>query len=484
MKTLPVTLLLLCCHRSQGTLVVDLYEFDRSSNENTFLALDQGIEINNSLTFCLRFNIKDNFATNYIFSSTNDKLVLILRFSVSIGIAIINSVILNFEIPKDIDVLPFNWHHICVSISEDSFTVIVDGHKWYHANRAKGPVEKTTVARLDLGSPDEYWVYPDGINFRGLLSELNIWSKSLSISQMVKITRNCGKEDPTPDLLKWSDLPSSMIRGYKYNEKIENTCPYTEATSLTYKIMPYLHDQDNAIHVCKILNGKLAFPHSLNELLTWNGKLLRMKCININNKFSLIIIKSFVVRVSENACVNFVAPMRRSSNGSWINQNNNGIVDMENFWNSRSPYGEDLNKCTGFKTKHCKYYVTHCKTKACFICAWKDTPAFTLRGLCTDTQVDEQFVLLPEKTFGGNVLFFGIGNNNILFNQETSSWLIVKNSVDEIFSGISTDALDVVGSFKPDSSGAHQLPVGTNFWNLTENCNKVLQLKLTKVSKK
>ena len=130
MKILRVTLVvLLCCHRSLGTLVVDLNE---SSNEdqNTFLALDQGIEINNPLTFCLRFNIKSPLETNYIFSSTDDKLVLILRFSISLGIAVINSVSLVFKIPKDNAVRPFHWHHICVSSREDSYTIVLDGQQW------------------------------------------------------------------------------------------------------------------------------------------------------------------------------------------------------------------------------------------------------------------------------------------------------------------------------------------------------------------
>ena len=175
--------------------------------------------------------------------------------------------------------------------------------------------------------------------------------------------------------------------------------------------------------------------------------------------------------------------MRKSSNGSWINQNDNEIVDMDHLWDSRSPNGNDLEKCTGFMANDSKYFDTPCKSKECFICAWKDTPLFNLRGLCTNTQVDEQFVLLPEKNFGGNLFFFGFGNTNILFSQETRSWLIVKNGLEEIFKpgGISTDSLNVVGTFKPDQSNAHHLPVGTHFWNLTENCNKVMQLKLTKV---
>ena len=82
--------------------------------------------------------------------------------------------------------------------------------------------------------------------------------------------------------------------------------------------------------------------------------------------------------------------------------------------------------------------------------------------------------------------FSGIGEYNMIFSQEMRSWLIVKNSVEEIFKpeGISTVSLDVVGAFKPDQSNAHHLPVGTHSWNLTENCNIVAQLKLTQVLKK
>ena len=276
MKTLTVTILLLCCLESLGTLVVNLNEPSKE-NKNTFLALNQGVEINNPMTFCLRFNIKDTLATNYIFSSTDDKLALILRFSVSQGLVLINSVALYFEIPKDSAVLPFRWHHICLTSNEYYYDIVLDGQQWYHANHAQGSFEKKNLTRLDLGSTNEYWVYEDGMNFLGLLSELNVWSKSLSISQMVKITTNCGNEDPTPDLLKWSELPNSMIRGSKYNEHIENICPHRNATTVIYKIMPYLHDQDNAIHVCKILKGELVSPNSLNELQTWDGKLLRMK---------------------------------------------------------------------------------------------------------------------------------------------------------------------------------------------------------------
>ena len=290
MKTLTVTLLLLCCHRSQGSFVVDLND---ASNENTFLGLDKGIEINNPLSFCLRFNIKSPLETNYIFSSKDNKLGLTLRFSVRLGIVYLNSDALIFEIPKDNDVSPFHWHHICVSSSKDFYNIVLDGQQWFCANHTQRTFEKTIVKRLDLGSTNGHSVYSDGIKLIGLLSELNVWSKSLSAIQMVEITRNCRKVDPLPDILNWSKLPKTMIGGSKYNETIENTCPQRNSTLLTYKIMPEIHDHDNAMHICKILNGELAFPNSIDEFQSWNGKLAIMKCKNINNNFTLLIIIFF-----------------------------------------------------------------------------------------------------------------------------------------------------------------------------------------------
>ena len=264
MKTLTVTFLILCCHRCLGTLVVNL-----NGTNDTFLDFGKGMELSSPLTFCLRFNISDILETNYIFSSPDDELVLIFRFSVSLGILLINSVAHFFEIPKENDVKPFHWHHICVTSVEDSYTVVLDGQQWYHANHSLGSLEKTTITRLDLGSANEYWVFSDGIRFKGLLSELNIWDKSLSVIQIVEITTHCGKLDPIPELLNWSELPSSMIKGSKYIENIENIC----LDAPVYKIMPGLYNQKNAIHVCKILNGELAFPNSVKELQTWKGKL-------------------------------------------------------------------------------------------------------------------------------------------------------------------------------------------------------------------
>ena len=114
-----------------------------------------------------------------------------------------------------------------------------------------------------------------GVNFKGEVSELNIWGSSLSQNQMTEITEKCGKAYPIPDTLNWSDVDATMLsRNNNYKKDITHLClpNYSKAAPMFHTIMPILQNQDNAIHTCNILNAKLAFPKTLDEHHTWNGK--------------------------------------------------------------------------------------------------------------------------------------------------------------------------------------------------------------------
>ena len=150
MKTLPLILLLSCFCWCKDTLVIDL--FKNSSEEKTVLFLDKRIQITNSITFCLRLNLKDTLATHQIFNYKDSKLGFKLKFSVGLGSAAINKRVFQFKIPKDNDFKPFHWHHICMSSNENSYSVVFDGRQWYHANHTRKSSEKTTLTELDIGA--------------------------------------------------------------------------------------------------------------------------------------------------------------------------------------------------------------------------------------------------------------------------------------------------------------------------------------------
>ena len=177
-----------------------------------------------------------------------------------------------------------------------------------------------------------------------------------------------------------------------------------------------------------------------------------------------------------------LSPIRKVSNGSWIDKNNGKVVDMEGIWYPGEPNGGDLQDCTTYFTLDSKHSDVHCNDMYPYVCAWKGTTLFTLRGLCARSNVVEQFVLLPKETYDGNIFFYGIGNNNIIYNKETNSWLIVENRAKELFENVvEFGSLKIVGSYLLDKDEDNVTPVGTHVWNLTDGCHKDLPLKLTHV---
>ena len=105
-----------------------------------------------------------------------------------------------------------------------------------------------------------------------------------------------------------------------------------------------------------------------------------------------------------------------------------------------------------------------------------------MRGLCRNTKVDDKFFMLPQFTFSGNVFFFG-SHTNILYDDETRSWLIVEDKVQDLFKKDGPKLpLKIVGTLQLDKFFDHNMPVGQHLWNLTDRCNTILPLKLTQVS--
>ena len=194
---------------------------------------------------------------------------------------------------------------------------------------------------------------------------------------------------------------------------------------------------------------------------------------------------SFLVSVSGTACNDkFIAPFRRMQNESWVYQNDNMVMIPNSLWFPGQPDGGDFQKCSTYTTIDGKYYDTSCLYKSCFICSWKYQPLFTLRGLCAKSQIDSQFVLRPKLEFDKNIFFYGAERNNIIFDTEKHSWLIVEDKAEDLIGpeNAFVRPKNILGTLWLDNSDSHQTPVGTQLWNLTDRCSNSLPLKLTKVN--
>ena len=187
---------------------------------------------------------------------------------------------------------------------------------------------------------------------------------------------------------------------------------------------------------------------------------------------------------NSSACgLELLAPLKQNSEGSWIDLNSNEIVDLNGMWFTGQPNGKDIQNCATFFASTGRFIDETCTYKSCSVCAWKNEPAFTLRGLKSCRCIDWYYVLLPDVTYNNNVFFLGFGRNNIIFSQELNSWLIVEDRMGDLFQPgiIEKKPTKIVGIFEPETY-SNQMPIGMHIWNVT-NCGGIIPLKLTPVSK-
>ena len=97
------------------TIVIKISKNQLEKNEKTYLSLENSIRISFPLTICTRFKLKGQLSTSRpIFSLKEGKLLFLLRFAVGTGSFQMNDESLVFEIPKENDIQPYEWHHICI----------------------------------------------------------------------------------------------------------------------------------------------------------------------------------------------------------------------------------------------------------------------------------------------------------------------------------------------------------------------------------
>ena len=104
-------------------------------------------------------------------------------------------------------------------------------------------------------------------------------------------------------------------------------------------------------------------------------------------------------------CPYYNSPIRRSSDGSWFDYSTNQTINLDEMWHKGQPNGQPIEECLSY-SKTGQFHDTRCETSdGCFVCVWRHEPTFTLRGLCSETTIDRDYVLLPNTTYDQNVLF-------------------------------------------------------------------------------
>ena len=127
------------------------------------------------------------------------------------------------------------------------------------------------------------------------------------------------------------------------------------------------------------------------------------------------------------------------------------------------------------------FYSSDCKSKGCFVCQFEEAKIFKLKGLCSEqTLADTDYFYFNDEKNQNQIMFRGLlGRTNIVLNQNSSNWEMIKPRMVQGVNGS-------IGSFNTSK----KFPLGTYTWNLNFNCLKSMvnstsvDLKLTKVRHK
>ena len=302
MMTLRLIILLVFTHCwcKETVTVVDLLPSNSppEQDKRTVLSLTKNLEVGVPLTFCLRFNLQDRISAKYMVTIKDEKLALKLRFQLGLGKFQLNEGEFYFKIPKESGIRPFYWHHICISLNEETYWVVVDGQQWSSGTHKIKPFQNISINQFFMGST--YKLVNNGRedNFIGKMSELNMWSNSLSLNNLIDITESCIYPKPVPDNLQWLNITNSMLTGDNNHQRtIEQVCSQGKTEASYHKLIPHLQDQDGAMKTCKVLNGQLASPKSLDEYRSWNSKSLNISFLHVNyvRIFHNVLFHSFLV---------------------------------------------------------------------------------------------------------------------------------------------------------------------------------------------
>ena len=140
----------------------------------------------------------------------------------------------------------------------------IEGTQWYQGNHSiqqfEAPISQFSLGSNDLESSET------NLDFKGGLSELNIWKSSLKDIN----TKVCNHVEPLPNILKWSDLNNSTINGTNRDRDIGELCH--KSPKIIHQVVPVMLDQEKAMQTCNILNAELAYPNPSDQFIGFQSK--------------------------------------------------------------------------------------------------------------------------------------------------------------------------------------------------------------------
>ena len=226
---------------SDNTKVLDLTKFDDENPPPAPVFIDTKKTFS-AKSFCIRYYLV-SIQNQGIFTTQNGNIGLVIYTVQNLGFIELHNKHFIFPLPKK---KPYEYEHFCFSRNDTNYLIASEGNLVHSARFHKlniSEIEKEITDTHIMIGPTSY--QSNSVKyFMGKISELNIFSKSFSESELVEMTASCDKIDsPGEKVFDWSKIESvdfTLPNGYSIeveSDKIQDTCSTKQRNQIA--ILPF-----------------------------------------------------------------------------------------------------------------------------------------------------------------------------------------------------------------------------------------------------
>ena len=247
------------------------------------------------------------------------------------------------------------WNHICFSISMNQLSIVLNGQ--ILLNDKVDLVTKEIInPTLWLGGIISKTKYYVDKRFVGLITDVHLWSRSLSIDDLIFISKsNTISSMKFPDLFTWSTLRiQSNTTCVEYLVKDRNDELLQKKPPQKIMLIEDLKSFDASNYLCQAYGGKLFVPKNQEDV----------------TKISLLI------EQSNGNCTNVYLGLKKSNDlVTDLDGNNTSFI----HWGKNQPNGKEYQQCIRIR-KDSFYDDVSCYNEICSFCQIPTKNTFKLRG--------------------------------------------------------------------------------------------------------
>lgn len=225
---------------------------------------------------------------------------------------------------------------------------------------------------------------------------------------------------------------------------LRDLCHVEESNKLF--MLPEKLDFQSSREACAMMKGSMALPTSSEMNIEIFDEIVRFNdvCVEAYGTIYWLGFKGVV------------------SSGQWLTLEGNTTLSWDNLANGYdTPEEDQLCASVGGADFPLIWYSTPCQYAICPLCNFTATPAFRVRGLCKDSQMDRSLFLLGYKN--NKPHFQGPLYVSVFWEEENATWAVTHRAEESLTAYMEADA-------------ANAYPIGLRTWTFTGDSCGVSQV--------